>query len=164
MTKSDFTSTLLVEQTPHEVFNAIVNVRGWWSEEIEGSTAKKDDEFLYRYEDVHRCKIRLIDVVPDKKIVWLVMSNYFNFTKDTGEWTDTKISFEISKKGSETELRFQHIGLVPEFECFEICSKGWTHYIQGSLRDLITTGKGKPNATGRPTTEDEKQLTNEQKL
>ena len=44
-----------VDQTPEEVFNAINNPRGWWSEEIEGSTDKLNDEFNYHYKDVHHC-------------------------------------------------------------------------------------------------------------
>ena len=80
MATSDFTTTLLVEQTPTEAFNAINNVRGWWSEEIEGSTDKLNDEFTYHYQDVHRCKMKLTEVIPDKKVVWLVLDNYFNFT------------------------------------------------------------------------------------
>jgi len=60
MEKTDFTTTLLVEQSPTEAFNAINNVRGWWSEEIEGITDKLNEEFTYHYEDVHRCKIKLI--------------------------------------------------------------------------------------------------------
>ncbi len=29
MATSDFTTTILVDQTPREVFDAITNVRGW---------------------------------------------------------------------------------------------------------------------------------------
>ena len=158
MQNQNFTTTLLVDQTPKEAFNAINNVRGWWSEEIEGSTDKLNNEFKYHYEDVHRCKIKLIEVIPDKKVVWLVLENYFKFTKDKSEWTGTKISFEISNKDSKTEIRFTHLGLVPEYECYEICRDAWSNYINNSLRSLITTGKGQPNSTGNPGTADEKNL------
>jgi|RhiMetdeSRZDD1v2_1073273.scaffolds.fasta_scaffold08183_7 uncharacterized protein YndB with AHSA1/START domain len=145
MTTTDFTTTLVVDQTPNEVFNAITNVRGWWSEEIEGGTEKLNDEFRYHFKDVHLCKIKLIEVVPDKKIVWLVIDNYFNFTKDNREWKGTKVIFEISQKDNKTHLRFTHEGLVPEYECYDICRNGWSNYINNSLRNLINTGKGQPN-------------------
>ena len=44
-TSSDFTTTVLIDRTPKEVFNAINNVRGWWSEEIEGNIDEVNDEF-----------------------------------------------------------------------------------------------------------------------
>lgn len=154
----DFTTSLLVDNTPTEVFNAITNVRGWWSEEIEGNTAQLHDVFKYHYEDVHRCQIKLIEVIPGKKIVWLVQENYFKFTQDKREWTGTKIIFEISEQESKTALKFTHEGLVPAYECFEICSDAWTSYIQNSLKNLIITGEGQPNATGKPQTDNEKQL------
>src|SRR5258705_6457920 len=98
MESPDFTTSILVDQTPEEAFNAINNVRGWWSEEIEGSGDKLNDEFKYHYEDVHRCQIKLIEVVPNKKVVWLVKENYFNFTRDKTEWEGTKMIFDISRK------------------------------------------------------------------
>ncbi len=153
MTTQDFTTSLLVDQTPKEVFNAINNVRGWWSEEIEGNANQLNDEFTYHYEDVHRCKMKIIEIVPNKKIVWFVLDNYFKFTKDKTEWKGTKINFEIAEKDDKTQLIFTHQGLVPEYECYEICKEGWTNYIQNSLQSLISTGKGKPNATGKPQTE-----------
>lgn len=145
MTTSDFTTTLLVDKTPTEAFNAINNVRGWWSEEIEGSTDKLNDEFKYHYHDIHSCKMKIIEMVPDKKVVWLVMDNNFNFTKDKSEWKDTKIIFEISVKDNKTQIHFTHLGLVPEYECFNICQNAWTDYLHNSLVNLITLGKGKPN-------------------
>jgi len=150
MTTKDFTTTILVDNTPEEVFNAINNVRGWWSEEIEGSTDKLNSEFDYHYEDVHSCKIKIIELVPNKKIVWSVLDNYFKFTKDKSEWKGTKIIFDIAKKENKTEMRFTHEGLVPAYECYEICRDAWTGYIQKSLRNFITIGKGQPNATGKP--------------
>jgi hypothetical protein len=167
MNTSDFTTTILVDQTPEEAFNAINNVRGWWSEEIEGNTEKLGDEFKYHFEDIHRARIKLIEVVPNNKVVWHVMENYFKpgifgnnkgVTHDKSEWTDTKIYFQISKKDNKTQIRVTHLGLVPDYECFDVCSNSWTYYMRESLLDLITTGKGKPNSTGNPMTTDEEKF------
>lgn len=145
MNGHNFATAFTVDQSPEDVFAAVNNVRGWWSEEIEGRTDKLNSEFSYHYEDVHRSRIRVTELIPGRKIAWLVLDNYFNFTRDKSEWKGTEIAFEISKKGKKTELHFTHVGLVPEYECFDICSNAWGSYIRGSLRSLITTGKGKPN-------------------
>jgi hypothetical protein len=145
MNNQDFTATISVERTPEEAFDAINNVRGWWSENIEGGTEKLGDEFTYRYKDVHSCKIKIAELIPGKKVVWHVLDNRFNFTKDKNEWTGTDVIFEVSKKGNKTEVRFTHRGSVHEYECFDVCSNAWGSYTNGSLRSLITTGKGKPN-------------------
>ena len=145
MNNQDFTTTILVDQSAEKVFNAINNVRGWWSENIKGSTKKLNDEFLYHYKDVHTCKIRLTEVIPNEKVVWLVLDNYFSFTNDKSEWKGTKIIFEIAEKDGKTQLRFTHQGLVPQYECYNVCNDAWTGYIRNSLRNLITTGKGEPN-------------------
>ncbi len=155
---TDFSITILVDQTPGEVFNAINNVRGWWSEEIEGNTSGLNEEWTYHYEDVHRCEMKIVEFIPNKKVVWLVLNNYFSFTKDNNEWTGNKISFEISEKENQTQLQFTQEGLVPEYECYTICQGAWTTYIQKSLHSLITTGKGQPNGKNKPQTEDEKKF------
>jgi hypothetical protein len=145
MATADFTTTIVVDQTPEKVFNAVINPREWWSEEIEGSTEKLNDEFTHHYKDVHISKMKLIEVIPNKKIVWLVMDNYFQFTKDKSEWTGNKIIFEISEKDNKPQLQFTQLGLVPEYECYDICQNAWSNYINNSLRSLISTGKGQPN-------------------
>jgi hypothetical protein len=145
MPKQDFTTTILVDQTPKEAYDAVNNVRGWWSEEIEGRTDNLNAEFKYHYRDVHRCKMKIIEMIPHQKVVWLILDNYFNFIKDQSEWKDTKIIFEISKKGKQTQIHFTHLGLVPEYECYTICHDAWSGYIKNSLRRLIESGKGQPN-------------------
>ncbi len=158
MSAQDFSAVILVDQTPEAVFEAVTNVRGWWSEEIEGNTAALNDEFKYRFEDVHHCHVRLVEVVSAQKVVWLILDNYFKFTEDEKEWTGTHVVFDITRTGNQTELRMTHQGLVPEYECFNICRDAWTFYIKDSLYNLITAGIGKPNATGKPQTEDEKTI------
>ena len=80
MEKKNYTAAIEVAQTPKEVFDAINNVRGWWSEEIEGNTDRLNEEWTYHYKDVHRCKMKIVEFIPNKKVVWMVMDNYFSFT------------------------------------------------------------------------------------
>lgn len=141
MKTQDLTFTLIVDQTPEVVFNAVNNVRGWWSETLEGDSEKLNDEFIYRYQDMHYSKQRLVEVVPNQKVVWLVLDSYLSFIEDKTEWTGTKISFEISTEQDKTHLVFTHHGLNPQVECYNACFDGWSHYIKGSLVALITAGE-----------------------
>jgi hypothetical protein len=141
----DFTAAFTLDQTPEEAFAAINNVRGWWSGNIEGSTDALGDEWTYRYEDIHYSKQKITEFVPGEKVVWLVLDGYLKFVEDKTEWTGTTITFEIAKKGDKTEVRFTHVGLVPNVECYGECANAWTYYINDSLRNLIATGKGDPN-------------------
>jgi len=134
-----------VDQTPEEAFAAINNVRGWWSGDIDGSTDKLGAGFTYRYKDMHYSKQKIAELVPGKKIVWLVVDSYLSFIENKSEWNGTKVIFEISRKGSKTEVRFTHEGLVPDHECFKACSSAWGFYVTSSLKNLIATGKGEPN-------------------
>ena len=154
MENQDFTTSFVVDASPHEVYNAINNVRGWWSENIEGPTDQLNQEWLYQYKDVHICKLKVIEMIPDQKVVWKVLNNYFNFTEDKSEWTGDTIIFEITEQDGKTQLRVTQEGLVPEYECYDICSTAWTSYIQGSLKNLITTGLGNPNTKENDLIED----------
>jgi hypothetical protein len=130
MSEQNFTAVFTVDQTPEEAFAAINDVRGWWSGEIEGTTDKLGKEFTYRYKDVHYSKQKITELIPGKKMVWLVKDSHLNFTQDPTEWTGTEITFAVSKKGGKTEIHFTHRGLHPEVECFTGCSSAWSFLCQ----------------------------------
>jgi plastocyanin len=150
MNNQHFTTTITVDQSSMEVFNAINNVRGWWSSNgIEGNTSQLNDEFKFEVKGVHYSKQKFIEVIPGKKIVWLVTEANMTFIKDSDEWKDTRIIFDISESNGKTKLTFTHEGLTPSVECYNACSPAWTEYIQHSLYLLITTGMGDPNLEGK---------------
>ncbi len=140
-----FTASITVNKSPSTAFTAIKNFRGWWSEEIEGNTDILNEMFFYHYKDIHLCRLKLVEEVPAKRLVYQVVENEFNFIQDQSEWVNTRLVFDINSKGDATEVTFTHEGLVPEYECYQVCNDAWSGYIYNSLKNYIETGKGSPN-------------------
>jgi hypothetical protein len=145
MKNQNYSISFVIDQSPEQVFNAINNVRGWWSGEIEGETDKLGAEFTYRYQNMHRSKQKITVLVPNKKVVWHVLDSSLSFLKDKSEWTGTDIVFGILAKGGKTEVRFTHLGLAPQIECYGSCSNAWSMLVKDNLHKLITTGKTQPD-------------------
>ena len=153
MENKNYSATIEVAQSPEVVFNHINNVSKWWSlpatqsksgrqTEFEGESTKLNDEFIIRSGDRHYSKQKLIEVIPNKKVVWLVTESQLNWLeKNKTEWTNMEMVFEIISKGDKTVLNFTHEGLVPEQECYSRCEKSWDMYIKERLFNFITGSK-----------------------
>ncbi len=141
MPAQNFTSSFTVEQGATEVYDAINNVRGWWTGDIEGDSRTVGGEFSYRYRGAHYSKHKITELVPGEKVVWRVVEAHLE-GPNPNEWTGTEIIFAIAPKEHETEVRFTHVGLVDAFECYDGCSSAWGFFVNASLKHLITTGQG----------------------
>jgi hypothetical protein len=141
----DFTTRFTVEQTPERAFAAITDVRAWWSGNIDGITDQLGSEFTYRYKDIHYSKQQITELVPGRRVVWKVLDSHLSFADDPREWVGSEIVFEITDEGNQTHVRFRHVGLSPESECYDKCSTAWGFYVNESLRRLITDNEGAPN-------------------
>lgn len=149
MNQQDLTIAFTVQATPAQAFEAIKNVRGWWSETIEGSADEVGDEFTYQHGELHRSTQVLEESVVARRLVWRVSEARLSFVEDPAEWEGTRLCFDVIPAGDGAEVRFTHVGLGPQRECYEACSKGWRFYAGESLRALIATGRGKPDRKAR---------------
>ena len=143
MKKQDYTVTITANATAQEAFNSINNVAGWWTMAFEGSSENLNDVFTVRFGETF-ITIRVIELVPCQKTGWQVIDCYKHWLKDTKEWLNTKMSWEISEVNNEMQISFTHIGLVPGIECYNGCEKAWNFYVKESLFKLLTDGKGVP--------------------
>lgn len=146
MTNDDFTLQLVVPKTPSQTFAAIRDVRAWWGAGIEGDATRVGDVFTYRHDDLHRSTQALIELVPDEKLVWRVTQAHLSFVEPSNEWVGTHLVFALAGVGEQTRVSFAHEGLRPSVACFDACSKGWRYYVGESLRKLLETGVGTPDA------------------
>jgi hypothetical protein len=144
----DLTYAFTVPQTPAEAFAAINDVRAWWSGDIEGPTDALGAEWSYRVPDIHFSAFRIIELVPDRSVAWLTTDSWLSFTEDTEEWTGTTVRFDVTPTEAGTQVRFTHLGLRPQVECYGVCRVAWGEYVMGSLKQLIESGAGRPDSFG----------------
>ena len=142
MEKQDYTATILVKATANKAFQSINQVTAWWTENLEGSSEKLNDVFTLRWGGESFVTMKIVESVPDKKVVWIVTDCYLHWFADKKEWKGTRIVFEISAEGDSTRIQFTHVGLEPQVECYDNCVKGWDQYFKGSLAKLINEGTG----------------------
>lgn len=141
MKKENFTYRFNSSKTAETIFELLLNVDQWWSglyeETITGKSHRLNDEFLFEAgQGMHTTKQKLVELVPNKKISWLVTASKLTFLSEPGEWKNTKICFDIAKDGDQSIVTFTHEGLTPEIECFNQCSAGWTGYLDNMKKKL----------------------------
>jgi len=143
MEKQEFTCSITVHVSPAEAFEKISDVSEWWVKDVEGNTKNLNDEFTVHFGTTWK-SFRIIEHIPEKKIVWLVTDCNLPWNKDLKEWRNTKVVWEISEANNATQITFTHVGLA-DLDCADQCENAWGGYIQKSLFDYISTGKGLPN-------------------
>ena len=138
----NYTTSILVERSPDIVFNRINDVGQWWQGEIKGSSHQQGDEFTYEMKGFHFTRQLVTELIPGKKVTWLVTESRINFVEQPDEWKNTRIVFDIAAEQNKTRLTFTHQGLLPSLECYGSCSNAWQKLIGSSLFSFIGSGKG----------------------
>ena len=112
---ANYAVAIEVAKSPKDVFRHIINdVSKFWPEEFEGESTKLNDEFVFRTGDSHYSKNKVVEFVPNKKVVWLVTESIRK--TDGFEWTGTKMIFELAPKADNTLLKFAYDGFILENE------------------------------------------------
>jgi hypothetical protein len=134
---TDLTLSFVVDRTPADVFAAVNDVRGWWTGDITGPTDRLGAEFTYQHGEIHRSTQRVVELTPHRRVVWLVTAAHLSFAEPRDEWVGTQVVFDIQPVATGTGVRFTHVGLDLDLECFTRCSAGWRSFAGGTLPDRL---------------------------
>ena len=135
----DFTSAKSIVASREQVLAALTTpdgVAGWWGT-TSGSAGAVGDVLEVGF-GTSRVITMQVASLEAGRVEWFVER-----APHTPEWDGTSIVFELAPAGDGTELRFRHVGLTPQFECYEMCHAGWTHYL-ASLVAYAESGVGDP--------------------
>src|ERR1700761_4236288 len=142
MEKNDFTSTITAKIPAAEASKKIANIPEWWGVKFTGNAQHQNDTFKITMGGDSFFDFTVTELIPGKRIVWLVNDCNMPWYNDKKEWANTKLIFDLTEHDGQTDIKFTHEGLTPDVECYKDCDPGWTHWIQTSLFSSLTVGKG----------------------
>jgi hypothetical protein len=146
----DFKHSLVIAAAPgaaHAALSSIAGLRAWWTEDCDGDPLP-GGTFDVHFGGVEKT-MRVASPAKDSEVRWVCTAAFIDVPslgrKD--EWVGTEMIFRLSAvEDGKTRLDFEHIGLAPALECYELCAGGWRQFL-GSLRQYVETGTGMPYRT-----------------
>jgi uncharacterized protein YndB with AHSA1/START domain len=140
----DFTAVLHLPASPDTVsalFASAAGVSRWWGP-TEGDAAV-GGTLVTTFGEHGVNAMRVLEAGP-ARVVWEpVAVEGTTPTGHTHEWLGTTVEIDLAPADGGTELRFRHVGLTPQLECWESCAAGWT-YFMASFQTFAATGTGTP--------------------
>ncbi len=142
-----YQKSLVLEAGPAIVYAALTKpdgLRGWWSQDCDIANEVGGTNH-FRFGATNK-DMRIEQLQPGRVVRWTCTGAHIavgNLCR-RDEWVGTQLIFRLLPDAQgRTLLEFEHIGLVPALECYDLCDSGWRYFLD-SLRKLVETGRGTP--------------------
>ncbi|MGH1366346.1 MAG: hypothetical protein ACRBF0_22490 [Calditrichia bacterium] len=135
-----YKTSVIIKANQRSVFEGLTkHIDSWWGK-TDRPVSGLSDEFTVSWgEPWYRFKV--IDFKPDEKISWECIDSRQIISGLQGvekEWVGTKQHWDVKRMDAETvEVSFYHEGLVPDFICYDVCSRTWGSYIATHLKSFL---------------------------
>ncbi len=137
---TDYQQTVRVKASPSVLFDALTTasaLSAWWSPATGSGDTNGELQFVMNVTEP--LKIHVDEATRPTTVRWSVTECSF-----LPDWIGTRPVFTITPTdGGTSELHFRHIGLTPDLDCNDMCTRSWDHYL-ASLRDYVESGHGTP--------------------
>jgi uncharacterized protein YndB with AHSA1/START domain len=139
--KTGISKAVDIHVSPDVLYRAVSTadgLRGWWAKNL---TIEDGPEgiLLMRWPSGHLARVRFQKGKAPSRAEWDVLEH-----RPFSEWNGTKLVFAIEKMDPRnSRLQFQHLGLTPECDCYDVCNGGW-EYLMTSVKDYSERGRGAP--------------------
>jgi hypothetical protein len=143
MTAQDIQCGIEVPVSATQAYDAIARVSDWWAKDFTGSARNLGNAFTVRWGETF-VDFKIAEAIPGRRVVWQVVNCHLHSFENQTEWNGTSVVWEISQANGKTNITLTHHGLTPDVGCYNMCQKGWSQYVEQSLLQLLSSGKGLP--------------------
>ena len=129
-----------IKTTREQAFTALTETKGlqsWWSEHSQIEPHVGSLATVSFYNNMVTFKLRVVELVPNTKVVWAVEGG-------PPDWANTTITWSLSDHEGQTMLHLAHRGFASTEGNFAAVNYNWGWYVT-SLKFYLEKGKGMPH-------------------
>ncbi len=142
MSDTSYRQSFTVPLAPAEAHDRASQLDMWWNAMIEGATGELGDISVVDVPGLHHCALEVVESVPGKCIAWQVRET--GHEHEIVDWVGTRIVIDLEPREEGTRVQFTHLGLTPELDCHDGCSRAWDYHLDVGLWPLLTDSKASP--------------------
>jgi ketosteroid isomerase-like protein len=135
-----FVADIRYRAARERVFEALAHPERWWSTSVDAD----GDRLRMNWRDGGYIAFR-VSADPPRGMIWQFVEQVDRNLPQPDEWVGTTAIFELAEAGDGTRLHFEHRGLTPALDCYDVCENGWDFFLRRSVGQLLETGRGIPN-------------------
>ena len=132
-----------IQASSAAVFKALTTQKGlagWWTRpDAGGEKPGARLRFIFKRGGP---TMEVIELIKGRRVSWRCVAG-------PDEWLNTVLTFDLSRSGKETVVRFGHRGWREECDFMAHCSCKWALFLL-SLKSLLEDGRGTPFPKDRP--------------
>lgn len=141
----DYSATIHVPVSPKAAGHAIrKEMHIWWSTRVElggdGATVRFNNSHATFAFDPEDTATTFEWPCTDANMI-------IEGVNDTTEWTGTSLIWDISENGTGSDITMTHKGLNQSLACIDVCTRGWEHFFEGSLRKHLSGDAATPETS-----------------
>lgn len=139
----DYCATIATRAAPDDAARRIlIDLDKWWSTRIE----RHDAGFTVRFNNSH-ATFAIEDNHQPHRFSWLCTAAHMIIedVPDRTEWTGTRLNWHVVPDKTGSRITLTHQGLTPRIACFDVCQRGWQHFFETSLRNLLNGDAARPH-------------------
>ena len=142
-----YCATINVPLPPEEAARRIPDdLEQWWSTRVD----RHPTGFTVRFNNSH-ATFGIDPGATTQRFVWTCTDAHMIIegVTDATEWTGTRLIWRIAPAQVGSTVTLRHKGLTPQIACYDVCTRGWQHFFEGSLRNHLSGAPATPE-TGTP--------------
>ncbi|MEL6959302.1 MAG: hypothetical protein AAGL89_10170 [Pseudomonadota bacterium] len=141
----DYSASITVAADPQSAAQAIrKEMHIWWSNRVElngeGATIRFNNShatFAFDPEDT-----ALLFEWPCTDAHMIIED-----VEDAAEWLGTALVWSVEPSGTGSQITLTHRGLNQTLACLDVCTRGWEHFFEGSLRNHLNGQPATPETS-----------------